>query len=81
MSDTYPMPANGWVCFHCGELCPSPGAARIHFGETPDSTPACRLLTEHWTLLVDVRRLERAQKALLQQMSRVLERSLSPRGE
>ena len=29
------MPIDGWVCFHCGERFRTEGAARDHFGETP----------------------------------------------
>ncbi len=44
MSDeTYPMPAHGWTCFHCGETFTTPGSARLHFGVTPDKNPGCVL--------------------------------------
>ena len=43
MTDTYPMPADGWVCFHCGERFTTPNAARDHFGHYPTPTPACRI--------------------------------------
>lgn len=39
--DTYPMPPNGWTCFHCGETFTTPGAARDHFGATPNAEPGC----------------------------------------
>lgn len=39
--DTYPMPAHGWTCFHCGENFTTPGGARNHFGFDPSSDPAC----------------------------------------
>lgn len=38
---TYPMPEHGWTCFHCGETFTTPGAAREHFGPTPESEPGC----------------------------------------
>lgn len=41
--ETYPMPAHGWTCFHCGETFKTPGAARNHFGFDPSSDPACRI--------------------------------------
>ena len=41
--DTYPKPADGWVCFHCGERFLSTRKAREHFGPTPISDPACQL--------------------------------------
>lgn len=44
--DTYPMPSDGWVCFHCGLRCLTPKSARIHFGETPVSKPKCLLNAE-----------------------------------
>ena len=40
-NDTYLKPSNGWVCFHCGEHCRTPGEAEDHFGRTPDCEPAC----------------------------------------
>lgn len=43
MSETYPMPAHGWTCFHCGETLKTPGAARDHFGFEPSADPACRI--------------------------------------
>jgi hypothetical protein len=39
--DTYPMPEHGWTCFHCGETFTTPGAAREHFGPTPNAEPGC----------------------------------------
>ena len=33
--DTYEMPVDGWVCFHCGVRFKKPGEAREHFGEKP----------------------------------------------
>jgi hypothetical protein len=43
VSETYPMPAKGWTCFHCGETFKTPGAARDHFGFAPSSEPGCRI--------------------------------------
>lgn len=42
-SDTYPKPAHGWTCFHCGETFMTPGGARDHFGVSPASDLACRI--------------------------------------
>jgi hypothetical protein len=39
--DTYPAPAHGWTCFHCGETFTTVGSARDHFGSTPSATPGC----------------------------------------
>lgn len=44
--DTYTMPAHGWTCFHCGETFTTPGAARHHFGRTPDKKPGCVIKVE-----------------------------------
>ena len=41
---TYPMPKDGWVCFHCGERFKKYGTARDHFGETPGKLLQCRAL-------------------------------------
>ena len=38
---TYEAPSDGWVCFHCGERFQLYLPARMHFGPTPDSIPAC----------------------------------------
>lgn len=46
MTDTYPAPAHGWTCFHCGETFMHPNAARLHFGETPEVQPKC-LISAH----------------------------------
>ena len=43
MADTYPMPLDGWVCFHCGERFTTPGAASDHFGARPGSGLACKI--------------------------------------
>lgn len=52
---------DGWECFHCGELFTTVGAARDHFGATPDATPGCLLKIQFgdergW--LMELRRLE-----------------------
>ena len=39
--ETYPIPAHGWTCFHCGETFLQAGAARDHFGATPQNTAGC----------------------------------------
>jgi len=41
---TYPMPKDGWVCFHCGERFKKYGTARDHFGEAPGKLLQCRAL-------------------------------------
>lgn len=64
--DTYPAPAHGWTCFHCGETFPSDTMAgqrraRDHFGADPSRKPGCLIRIEHGDergLLMKVRRLE-----------------------
>lgn len=58
MSDTYEAPAHGWTCFHCGETFLAQSEARIHFGETIDAEPACRLNKSERKLAGTVRYLE-----------------------
>jgi hypothetical protein len=53
--DTYPAPAHGWTCFHCGEHFPSTlkgeRDARLHFGETPAHDPACQIDVRAYRLM------------------------------
>jgi len=46
-SDTYPTPAHGWTCFHCGENFPGTfggqRAARLHFGASIHDEPKCQI--------------------------------------
>ena len=57
--DTYPMPAHGWTCFHCGETFTTPGSARDHFGCAPCADPACRIkVGEERGLVRALRRVE-----------------------
>lgn len=59
MTDTYPMPEHGWVCFFCGETLTTPGAARDHFGSTPLSIAACQIKAgEELGLVMALRRAE-----------------------
>jgi len=43
LSDTYPHPPDGWVCFHCGERFTTVGAAGDHFGALPTAVAGCVL--------------------------------------
>ncbi|MCH8197442.1 MAG: hypothetical protein IH904_05105 [Proteobacteria bacterium] len=43
LADIYSMPADGWVCFHCGERFTTLGAASDHFGVRPGDGLACRI--------------------------------------
>lgn len=61
MEDTYPAPAHGWTCFHCGETFMSIGNAREHFGAKPDAVPGCMLRVAYGgerSLLFALRKLE-----------------------
>ena len=59
VADTYPMPAHGWTCFHCGETFTTPGAAKNHFGFEPSKDPACRIkLGAERGLLHELRKAE-----------------------
>lgn len=42
--DTYPTPAAGWTCFHCGETFRTARGASLHFGDHPRvrSRPLCQ---------------------------------------
>lgn len=57
--DTYSMPADGWVCFHCGERFRKEGAAREHFGPRPSARAACLITAAELKVeLMDYRKLE-----------------------
>lgn len=65
----YEMPLHGWTCFHCGETFHTPGAARQHFGFTPQSDPACRIkLGAERSLLRAYRALEQENERLQLQL-------------
>lgn len=56
----YPMPRDGWTCFHCGETFDTWGGARDHFGETQCSTPACQIkLGNERGLVMELRKFEK----------------------
>jgi hypothetical protein len=64
VTDTYPTPPHGWVCFHCGEHFPATiqgqRAAQLHFGPTPAFEPGCvlKLTSEDRSLLKKLRSAE-----------------------
>lgn len=62
MPDTYPRPAHGWTCFHCGETFPGDHfgwrRARDHFGYDVLDDAACRLKAEEEGLLQKLRRAQ-----------------------
>ena len=53
-----PPPIGGWVCFHCGQKCRTPGEAELHFGKVHNATPACRLTGEQFAMLHELRKVE-----------------------
>lgn len=64
-------PLEGWVCFHCGELFTTVGAAADHFGTTPDRQPACMIkLGDELGLVMALRKAEEERDALAAHMVR-----------
>ncbi len=64
-SITYPMPLDGWTCFHCGERFTKPGTARDHFGETPQDSTGCVIKAgEEQGLLMELRRAQARYRSL-----------------
>ena len=58
---TYPMPNDGWVCFHCGERFTTVNSARDHFGQAPASRAICTIPAEEFRReLREYRALERS---------------------
>lgn len=71
---TYPMPVNGWQCFHCGEWFKTPGAARDHFGESPTSIVGCIIKgVEEKGLLMALRKAENKLSAVQARLAALLE--------
>lgn len=73
----YPMPDDGWVCFHCGERFTTVGAAEDHFGVTPESTVGCLLAIsagEERGLLMELRKIEARNRELAIFFNKELER-------
>lgn len=57
--ETYPMPAAGWTCFHCGETFTVVGSAQDHFGGTPNALAGCQIkLGEERGLQMELRKAE-----------------------
>ena len=57
--DTYPMPEDGWVCFHCGERFTTVGTAEDHFGARPTDMAACLIkVGEERGLVMELRRVQ-----------------------
>jgi hypothetical protein len=69
--ETYKMPKDGWVCFHCGERFTTSGSAEDHFGATPGSLAGCQIKAgEERGLLMELRK---AEKRADEQMQRALD--------
>lgn len=74
VSDTYPTPKHGWVCYHCGEHFPGTMAgsrdAKLHFGFQIDSAPGCilKLTSEDKSLLRRLRAYEEENRKLRDQI-------------
>ena len=57
--ETYMMPKDGWVCFHCGERFTTPGSAADHFGARPTDQAACLIkVGEERGLVMALRKAE-----------------------
>jgi len=75
--ETYPMPKDGWTCFHCGERFTTWGSAQDHFGATQESQAGClidRVALEDGTntqrgrgLLMELRKVEAERDDWMQQ--------------
>ena len=83
--DTYPMPEEGWTCFHCGEKFTTFGAARNHFGSAPEVEIGCLIKKimpgEERGLLMALRKSEAAVEALRERVAELeaeLEWALEP---
>ena len=61
--ETYLMPTEGWICFHCGERFKTFGAAEDHFGSRPGNGLACRIVQEDMGLLMELRKAQKAAAA------------------
>lgn len=69
--ETYPMPKDGWVCFHCGERFTTIGNAEDHFGKRPQDMAACRIkLGEERGLVMELRKAEASRDEWMDQALR-----------
>ena len=65
-TETYVMPKDGWVCFHCGERFTTPGSAEDHFGARPEDMAACRIkLGGQRGLVMELRKTQAALREAL----------------
>jgi hypothetical protein len=72
---TITPPAHGWDCFHCGEhfepTFAGQQAARLHFGDTPDREPACRIDARRFRAMEETcERYQQEDTALHRQLAR-----------
>ena len=59
VQETYQQPADGWVCFHCGERFTTFGAGEDHFGSRPDDIAACLIkVGSERGLVMELRRVQ-----------------------
>lgn len=64
--DTYPQPADGWVCFHCGERFKTFGGAEDHFGARPGDGLACKIKAgDERGLVMELRKVQAQMRELL----------------
>ena len=57
--ESYPIPPQGWVCFYCGDVFTTIGAASDHFGGDPGATAACKIkFGEELGLVMELRKAE-----------------------
>ena len=76
--ETYRMPPDGWVCYHCGERFTTVGGAQVHFGRRPSSTAGCMIkIEEERGLLMEARRLEAGVRELIDNACRVCRQPLA----
>lgn len=65
MTETYPTPAEGWTCFHCGENFPGTMAghyeARLHFGKSIHDEPKCQISAHRLRAMEDTLRSYREE--------------------
>ena len=75
-TETYPMPKDGWVCWHCGERFMTPGRARDHFGERPNEIPGCILKIECENEKVWLKKIRNLEEAWTRMRIKLLELTL-----
>lgn len=70
--DTYPSPAHGWTCFHCGETFMHQNAARLHFGASIYDDPKCQISAHRLRAMeTELRRYREEDTELHRQIARM----------